>query len=137
MPSLPLAVTALAVASIVADDLGVVTNHVRALVDLGVDLLAVLGHNLLALLGVGGVDLNVVLLVTLLPLLLDGLLMALPVHLLLTLGTRGVTSSVAGLGLGDGAGEGGSSQEEGGANLVHHLVGYIESIFPPTLERRS
>merc|ERR1719443_2892084 len=111
MPSLPLSVTALAVSSIVADDLGVVTNHVGALVDLGVDLLAVLGHNLLALLGVGGVDLNVVFLVTLLPLLL-----------LLTLRPRGVTSPIARLGLGDGAGEGGSGQKEGGANLVHHLV---------------
>ena len=124
MPSLPLAVTALAVSSKVTDDLGVVANHVRALVDLGVDLLAVRGDNLLALLGVGGVDLNVVLLVALLPLLLDGLLVTLPVHLLLTLGTRGVTSSVAGLGLGlgDRGGEGDSGQEEGGANLVHHLV---------------
>ena len=87
MASLPLAVTALAVSSIVADDLGVVTHHVRALVDLGVDLLAVLGDNLLALLGVGGVDLHVILLMTLLPLLLDGLLVTLPLVILATLGT--------------------------------------------------
>ena len=88
--SLPLAMTSLAVSSIVTDDLGVVTNNVRALVDLGVDLLAVSGDNLLALLGVGGVDHNVVLLMTLLPLLLDGLLVTLLLDILVTLGTAGV-----------------------------------------------
>ena len=85
--SLSLAVTSLAVASIVTNDLGVMTNNVRALVDLGVNLLAVLGDNLLALLGVGGVDLHVILLMTLLPLLLDGLLVTLPLVILATLGT--------------------------------------------------
>ena len=88
--SLSLAVTSLAVASIVTNDLGVMTNNVRALVDLGVNLLAVLGDNLLALLGVGGVDLHVILLMTLLPLLLDGLLVTLPLVILATLGTAGV-----------------------------------------------
>ena len=39
-----------------------------------------------------------------------------------------------GLGLGDWAGEGGSCQEEGGADLVHHLDWDNENIFPPTLE---
>jgi len=90
MSSLPLAVTSLAVASIVTNDLGVMTNNVRALMDLGVNLLAVLGDNLLALLGVGGVDLHVILLMTLLPLLLDGLLVTLPLVILATLGTAGV-----------------------------------------------
>ena len=129
--SLSLAVTSVSVSLVTSigldiDNLGVVSDHMGGLADLGVDLLAVLGDNVLALLNVGRVDHNVVLLVTLLPLLLDGLLVTLPVHLLLTVGTRGV-ASVSGLslslGLGNGAGESGSSQEEGGANLVHHLAG--------------
>ena len=82
--------TSLAVASIVTNDLGIMTNHVRALVDLGVDLLTVLGDSLLALLGVGGVDLHVVLLVALLPFVLDRLLVTLLLHILVTLRTTGV-----------------------------------------------
>ena len=129
--SLSLAVMSVSVSLVTSigldiDNLGVVSDHMGGLADLGVDLLAVLGDNVLALLNVGRVDNNVVLLVTLLPLLLDGLLVALSVHLLLTVRTRGVASvSWLGLslGLGDGAGESGSSQEKGGANLVHHLAG--------------
>ena len=82
--------TSLAVASIVTNDLGIMTNHVRALVDLGVDLLTVLGDSLLALLGVGGVDLHVVLLVALLPFVLDRLLVTLLLHILVTLRTTGI-----------------------------------------------
>ena len=108
------------------DDLRVMTHHGAAVVHLGVGLLALGGEGLLALLNVGGVhnglahgpgDLAGVLL---------GDLVALSVHLLLTVRTRGVASvSWLGLslGLGDGAGESGSSQEKGGANLVHHLAG--------------
>merc|ERR1719414_2326944 len=61
--------------------LGVVANNSAAVVHLLAHLLAVLGHDLLTVLDVGGVDLDVVLGVALLPLLLDGLLLALLVRL--------------------------------------------------------
>ena len=61
--------------------LGVVANNSAAVVHLLAHLLAVLGHDLLAVLDVGGVDLDVVLGVALLPLLLLGSLVALSVRL--------------------------------------------------------
>jgi len=126
--------------SMMTDDTGVVANNSGAVVNLLVGLMALLGDDVLALLDVGGVHDGVVLLVALLPLLLDGLLMTFLLHVLLTPGTRGVTS-VAGLGLslglGHWGGEGGSSQQESGDHFVHHLALKFENIFPPTLERRS
>merc|ERR1711970_109468 len=130
----------LAVSVTMSDDMGVMTNNSGAVVNLLVGLMALLGDDVLALLDVGGVHYGVVLLVALLPLLLDGLLMTFLLHVLLTPGTRGVTS-VAGLGLslglGHWGGEGGSSQQESGDHFVHHLALKFENIFPPTLERRS
>ena len=133
--SLSLAVMSVSVSLVTSigldiDNLGVVSDHMGGLADLGVDLLAVLGDNVLALLNVGRVDNNVVLLVTLLPLLLDGLLVALLLHVLVTLGSRGVASIARfslGLGLGHRGGEDGTSQEESGDHFVHHLVSRISS----------
>ena len=56
----------LAIAVTMRDNLGVMTNNSRAVVNLLGDLLAVLSHDVLALLGVGGVHDGVVLLVALL-----------------------------------------------------------------------
>jgi len=130
----------LAVSVTMSDHMGVMTNNSRAVVNLLVGLMALLGDDVLALLDVGGVHDGVVLLVALLPVLLDGLLMTFLLHVLLAPGTRGVTS-IAGLGLslglGHWGGEGGSSQQESGDHFVHHLALKFENIFPPTLERRS
>ena len=63
------------------NNLGVMTNNSAGVVDLLVGLLAVLGHNLLTLLNVSGVNLDVILSVTLLSLVLDRLLVALLVWL--------------------------------------------------------
>ena len=73
------------VVSTMRNHLGVMTNNSAAMVNLLVGLLAVLGHNLLTLLNVGGVNLDVILSVTLLSLLLDWLLVALPVGLAMAL----------------------------------------------------
>ena len=89
--SLPLAVASMAVTSDASHNLGVMADNSGGVMHLCVDLLAVLSHDLLALLGVCCVNLNIELLVTFLPLLLDGLLLALPLHILLTLGSTGVT----------------------------------------------
>ena len=59
----------------------------RGFADLGVNLLSVLGDDVLALLNVGRVNHNIILLVALLPLILDGLLVTLPLHVLLTVRT--------------------------------------------------
>merc|ERR1719438_498904 len=72
---LPLAITVT-----MGDDLGVMANNSGALVNLLGDGVAMLGDDVLALLDVGGVHNHVVLLVTLLPLVLDGLLVALLVR---------------------------------------------------------
>ena len=89
--SLPLTVASMAVTSDASHNLGVMADNSGGVMHLCVDLLAVLSHDLLALLGVCCVNLNIELLVTFLPLLLDGLLLALPLHILLTLGSTGVT----------------------------------------------
>ena len=120
----------LAVSVTMSDHMGVMTNNSGAVVNLLVGLMALLGDDVLALLDVGGVHNGVVLLVALLPLLLDGLLVALLLHVLVTLGTRGVASIAClslGLGLGHRGGEDGTSQEESGDHFVHHLVSRISS----------
>jgi len=71
----------LVVAASMTDNLGVMSDDSRAVMNLLVGLLAVLGHDVLALLDVGGVHDNIVLLMALLPLVLDGLLVALLVGL--------------------------------------------------------
>jgi len=63
------------------DNLGVVTNNSRAMVDLLVCLLAVLGHNILALLNVGCVNNDIIFFMAFLSLVLDWLLVALLVWL--------------------------------------------------------
>ena len=72
--------------------LGVVANNSAAVVHLLAGLVALGGHDLLALLDVGGVNLDVVLGVALLPLLLLGSLVALSVRLGVALGGTGVSS---------------------------------------------
>merc|ERR1719232_1051388 len=71
----------LSISMTMGDDLGVMTNNSGAVVNLLGDGVAMLGDDVLALLDVGGVHNHVVLLVTLLPLVLDGLLVALLVRL--------------------------------------------------------
>ena len=71
----------LVVSASMTDDLGVMSDNRRAMVHLLVCLLAVLGHNVLALLDVGRVHDDIVLGVALLPLVLNGLLVALLVRL--------------------------------------------------------
>ena len=68
-----------------ADNMAVVAHHMTALGHPGVGLLAVLGHNLLTFLSVGGVDDNIILLMTLLSLLLNRLLVTLLLNVLFTL----------------------------------------------------
>ena len=94
--SLPLAVMS------VSNNMGVVTNNSGAVVNLLGDGVAVLGHDILALLDVGGVHDSVVLLVTHLPLVLDGPLVALLVGLAeaLEVVVGGVSVSGFSLGLG-------------------------------------
>merc|ERR1719323_2443671 len=65
----------------VSDNLRVMTNNSGAVVNLLGHGVTVLGDDVLALLDVGGVHDGVVLLVTHLPLVLDGLLVTLPVRL--------------------------------------------------------
>jgi len=84
--SLPLAI----VTSL--DNLGVMTNNSAAVVDLGVGLLALSGEGVLALLNVGGVHNGLAHGPGHLAGVLLGDLVALPVHLLLALGTAGVAS---------------------------------------------
>ena len=71
----------LAVSVTMGDNLGVVTNNSGALVNLLGYRVAVFSDDVLALLDVGGVNNHVILLVTLLPLVLDGLLITLLVWL--------------------------------------------------------
>ena len=71
----------LAVSVTMGDNLGVVTNNSGALVNLLGYRVAVFSDDVRALLDVGGVNNHVILLVTLLPLVLDGLLMTLLVWL--------------------------------------------------------
>jgi len=63
------------------DNLGVMTNNSRAMVDLLVSLLAVLGHHILALLNVGRVNNHIIFFMAFLSLVLDGFLVALLVGL--------------------------------------------------------
>merc|ERR1740116_112372 len=83
--SLPLAISVT-----VRDNLGVVTNNSGAVVNLLGDGVAVLGHDILALLGVGGVHDGVVLLVALLVILdiVLGVTMLLVVSVLIMTSTR-------------------------------------------------
>ena len=64
-----------------ADNMRVMTNNSRAMVDLLVNLLAVLGDNVLALLNVGGVNNHIIFLMAFLSLVLDWLLVTLLVRL--------------------------------------------------------
>ena len=107
----------------VSNNMGVMTNNSGAVVNLLGDLLAVLGHDVLALLDVGGVHNGVVLLVTLLPLVLDGLLVALPVGLAeaLEVVVFAVTRISLGLSLGDSsqAGSHDSEDDDRGSEHLH------------------
>ena len=92
------------------DNLGVMSNNSRAVMNLLVGLLAVLGHDVLALLDVGGVHDDIVLGVALLPLVLDWLLVALLVGLAealeVVVGVTVVTTRVGQTGGGHGEDEG-------------------------------
>ena len=91
----------LAISVTMGDDLGVVTNNSGALVNLLGHGVAVLGHDVLALLNVGGVHDGVILLMTDLPLVLDGLLVTLLVWLAEALEVVVFTVSGLRLSLGD------------------------------------
>ena len=80
------------VVSMTLHHLGIMTNNSAAVVHLLAGLVALGGHDLLALLNVGGVDPDVVLGVTLLPLILHWLLVTLSVRLGVALGGTGVSS---------------------------------------------
>jgi len=108
------------------DELRVVTNNSGAVVDLLAGLAAVLGHDVGALLDVGGVHNNVILLMTdvlvvcLALLVVDGVVddVALDiVPLAVTMTTMAVTTV---RGISHGGGQGGSGEEEGGTDSVHH-----------------
>ena len=107
------------------DNLGVMTNNSRAVVNLLGDGVAVLGHDVLALLDVGGVHDGVVLLMTHLPLVLDGLLVALPVRLAeaLEVVVFAIARICLGLSLGDSsqAGSHDSEDDDGGSEHLHNV----------------
>ena len=109
----------LAVSMAMGDDLGVVTNNSGALMNLLGNGVAVLSDDVLALLDVGGVHNHVVLLMTLLPLVLDGLLVALLVGLAeaLEVVVFAVARLSLGLSLGDSrqTGSHDSEDDEGGS----------------------
>merc|ERR1719342_339151 len=71
----------LSISMSMGDNLGVMTDNSRAMVDLLVCLLAVLGHNILALLNVGCINNDIIFFMTFLSLVLDWLLVALLVWL--------------------------------------------------------
>jgi len=88
-----------------SDQLAVVTNNARAVVDPLAHLVALLGHNVLAVLHIGGVHNSVVLSVTDRPghlaRVLDGSLLALPLSSGLALGAAGVAvRSIGGVSIG-------------------------------------
>merc|ERR1719370_1157111 len=90
-----------------SDQLAVVTNNTRAVVDPLAHLVALLGHNVLAVLHIGGVHNSVVLSVTDRPghlaRVLDGSLLALPLSSGLALGAAGVAiRSIGGVSIGIG-----------------------------------
>ena len=103
----------------VSNNLGVVTNDSGAVVNLLGDGVAVLGDDVLALLDVGGVHDGVILLMADLPLVLDGLLVALLVGLAeaLEIVVFAVSRVSLGLSLGDSrqAGSYDSDEDEGGS----------------------
>ena len=113
----------LAVSVTMRDDLGVVTNNSRALVNLLRDGVAMLGDDVLALLNVGGVHDGVILLVTHLPLVLDRLLVALLVGLAeaLEVVVFAVARISLGLSLGHSsqAGSHNSEDDDGGSEHLH------------------
>ena len=109
------------------DELRVVTNNSGAVVNLLADLAAVLGHDVGALLDVGGVHHKVVLLmahvlvVGLALLVVNGVVdhVALDVvPLAVTMTTMTTVTTMRGLS--HWGGQGGSGEEEGGADSVHH-----------------
>ena len=114
--SLPLAVMS------VRDNLGVMTNNSGAVVNLLRHGVAVLGDDVLALLDVGGVHDSVILLMTHLPLVLDGLLVALLVGLAEALEVVVFAVARISLSLGDSsqAGSHNSEDDDGGSE---HLNG--------------
>ena len=71
----------LSMVSSMRDNLRVMTNNSRAMVNLLVSLLAVLGHHILALLNIGGVNNHIIFFMAFLSLVLDGFLVALLVGL--------------------------------------------------------
>ena len=117
------------------DELRVVTNNGGAVVDLLAGLAAVLGHDVGALLDVGGVHNNVILLmadvlvVSLAVLVVDGVVDDVALDIVPLAVTMTVTSV---RGVSHGGGQGGSGEEEGGADSVHHDQIW-EYFFPPTL----
>ena len=117
------------------DELRVVTNNGGAVVDLLAGLAAVLGHDVGALLDVGGVHNNVILLmadvlvVSLAVLVVDGVVDDVALDVVPLAVTMTVTSV---RGVSHGGGQGGSGEEEGGADSVHHDQIW-EYFFPPTL----
>jgi len=88
----------LAVSVTVSDHVGVMTNNSGAVVDLGVGLAALGGEGVLTLLNIGGVNNSLAHGPGDLALVLLGHLVALPLHMLLALGTGGV-SVVTSLGI--------------------------------------
>lgn len=117
------------------DELRVVTNNGGAVVNLLAGLAAVLGHDVGALLDVGGVHNNVILLmadvlvVSLALLVVDGVVDDVALDVVPLAVTMTVTSM---RGVSHGGGQGGSGEEEGGADSVHHDQNW-EYFFPPTL----
>ena len=117
------------------DELRVVTNNGGAVVNLLAGLAAVLGHDVGALLDVGGVHNNVILLmadvlvVSLAVLVVDGVVDDVALDIVPLAVTMTVTSV---RGVSHGGGQGGSGEEEGGADSVHHDQIW-EYFFPPTL----
>merc|ERR550532_2229307 len=81
----------LAVSVTVSDHVGVVTNNSGAVVNLGVGLTALGGEGVLTLLNIGGVNNSLAHGPGDLALVLLGHLVALPLHMLLALGTGGVS----------------------------------------------
>merc|ERR1711951_5726 len=71
----------LSMVSSMRDNLGVMTNNSRAMMDLLVCLLAVLGHNILTFFNVSGVNNDIIFFMAFLSLVLDWLLVALLVWL--------------------------------------------------------
>ena len=94
------------------DDLRVVTNNIRAVMDLLADMLAVLNHNVLTLLNVGSVHNDIIFLMALL-IIVGGALLVM-VHLIHHMTLHTVMMA--------GGGQSDSGEEESSAQSVHHLA---------------